>query len=41
MATTNKPQVFDDEVREEAVLEKLGYQQELKRSVRNTWRSYV
>ena len=32
MSSAQKNQVFDDEVREDAVLEKLGYQQELKRS---------
>ena len=32
MSTERDVKVFDDEVREDAVLEKLGYQQELKRS---------
>lgn len=32
MSTDKETTVFDDEVREETVLEKLGYQQELKRS---------
>ena len=32
MSTERETKVFDDEVREDAVLEKLGYQQELRRS---------
>ena len=32
MSSATDTKVFDDEVREDAVLEKLGYQQELKRS---------
>jgi len=32
MSNEKETKVFDDEVREDTVLEKLGYQQELKRS---------
>ena len=32
MSTERETKVFDDVVREDAVLEKLGYQQELRRS---------